>query len=373
MSIDSEFSCENIKGYAKACLDLSDYIETYIREGYTNILMPSRGAYSLYRLAIAYLLDAENNLPEIGLIYLPYTADYAKGNGNHSEQIRKFWTNVLVSILKGKNDEYIKYYKFIVEEVSSQAWIHQDLCRNYKPIINSTECFIYIDTVISGRSAANIITNFKENQLDYKAILLVDKNGTQIKPEFKKIFTQMSYEHKLVMIELPRIFTEDTGPGLGGILGIVYPDLMELAAQNIGVFRNYEVVGSGIWLLRSDIARQFWYYPRISLEAIISFLLSINRHLESTKDRNDRDSIIEDWNQELQQPHTIELLKFFKQRVCEDKITSRDTTSAIFSSIKGQLLDTSRIKDYDVSSSHVLRVYFTQDYKKELVSKLKKL
>ncbi len=372
--IETEFSNQNIIGYAKACLDLSDYIESYVRDGYTNVLMPSRGAYPFYRQAISNMIDISNNLNKIGFISLPYTADYTDGNENplHSKQIRKFWTQVLVSILNGSNNVYMKYYKYLVDSVTKQNWKKENWDDYYPTINDDTKRFIYIDTVISGSSAYDIISEFELNQLEYRAILIVDENGGRLNSIYKNELESKcdnNGERKVVLIDVPRLFTEDRGPGLGGILGIVYPDLMKLAVNHISTFQNFEIIGSGIWLLNNEIENNpAWYYPRIALESIISHLISIWREFEPEEEKN---KILMRWSSYCQENIYQQLMDVFIKNLNYYKILDKQTTETIFlpifDSLKKQHNNCGVLR-FEVSSSHVIRIFFEDKYAKQLIS-----
>lgn len=374
---ETEFSHDNIFSYARACVDLSDYIEYYVRYGYKNVLMPSRGAYPFYKQAICNLNDS-SGLPKVGFIYLPYTADYSNGNENlsYSKEIRRFWTQVLISLLKGQEDNYINYYKYLVEDVSNQRWEDKDwFC--YNPIINrdetiDTQRFIYIDTVISGSSVYDIISEFERLDLDYRGILLVDENGQKLLPKFKSFLNNLYDNHgenKIIFINVNRIFTEDRGPGLGGILGIVYPDLMMLAVSKIPTFQGFDIVGSGIWFLNDNDCESTtpdWYYPRIALESMLRIITSFLRDFKRDKRK---EITIKEFQYFIDQKIFDRLYDHFLCSIKNYNVLDQKTTNKIFSSIF-PLIQNQRegLIRYEVTSSHLIRIYLNREYANHLIT-----
>ena len=48
--LEDELTSSNVLEYAQAAIDTGIYMSTLTSEGYTNILIPSRGAYPFYEL-----------------------------------------------------------------------------------------------------------------------------------------------------------------------------------------------------------------------------------------------------------------------------------------------------------------------------------
>lgn len=229
------FNKENVYSYAKASMDLYEYLKTLDGE-YSSIVVPSRGAMPFLRNAssLNYLkLQTFENREErfafkieslkdcLGnYCVLPFSAD--PFDEFNTQSIRGFWVKVLKDLINAKKDStYLKFYRFLVEKVAHEGWYHS-LHYNLP-----NDKFIFIDTVVSGQAICEIIEHFKENDLNnFYLILIVDENGEKIKPEYRRVLDQYISMQKCTLINVKKLYTEDQGPAVSGIWSTVYPQLM---------------------------------------------------------------------------------------------------------------------------------------------------
>ncbi|MFR9680406.1 hypothetical protein [Acinetobacter sp. SEK570] len=116
---------------------------------------------------------------------------------------------------------YLKFYRFLVEKVAHEEWYHS-LHYNLP-----NDKFIFIDTVVSGQAICEIIDHFNANDLNnFYLILIVDENGEKIKPEYRRILDQYIGMQQCTLIEVKKLYTEDQGPAVSGIWSTVYPQIM---------------------------------------------------------------------------------------------------------------------------------------------------
>lgn len=229
------FNKENVYNYAKASMDLYDYLKTLDGE-YNSIVVPSRGAMPFLRNASSLnylkLQTFEKREERLALKFeslkdclsnycvLPFSAD--PFDEFNSESIRGFWVKVLKDLIDAKKDSiYLKFYRFLVEKVAHEEWYHS-LHYNLP-----NDKFIFIDTVVSGQAICEIIEHFKVNDLNnFYLILIVDENGEKIKPEFKRILDHYVGIQQCTLINVKKLYTEDQGPAVSGIWSTVYPQIM---------------------------------------------------------------------------------------------------------------------------------------------------
>lgn len=229
------FNKENVYSYAKASMDLYDYLKTLDGE-YKCIVIPSRGArpflkhasslnyYKLHTFErkeekmafkIESLSDCLNNY-----CVLPFSAD--PFDEFNSKSIRGFWVKILKDLIDAKKDSiYLKFYRFLVEKIAHEGWYHS---LNYNL---PNDKFIFIDTVVSGQAICEIIDHFKSNNLNnFYLILIVDENGERIKPEYKRVLDYYEGMQQCSLIKVKKLYTEDQGPAVSGIWSTVYPQIM---------------------------------------------------------------------------------------------------------------------------------------------------
>lgn len=237
-----EFTSENILDYARASRDLSAFIRVLNSEGYRNLVVPSRGAIPFVRAATyAYMIEGRSQAtrdarlkqkyglldsPFMRKIVLPFSADPNESRQT-SAAIREYWSRVLAAtVRRDGRDPHLTFYKFLVEKLAKRTWL--DAMGRDLP----TEKFIFIDTVISGRAICEIIEAFDQVGLaQCYFILLADKNGSKIEPQYKRIIDQLCFNARCTLIPISRMFTEDRGPGASGVWSTVYPQVLDAVQQ----------------------------------------------------------------------------------------------------------------------------------------------
>lgn len=255
------FNKENVYSYAKASIALYEYLKVLDGE-YSSIVIPSRGAVpflrharSLNHLMLHTIKDRDErwqykleSLSEISgkNCILPFSAD--PFDNLNSEAIRGFWVKVLKDLIDRKRDSiYLKFYKFLVEEVAKEGWYH-----TLGSLPN--ERFVFIDTVISGQAICEVIKHFEKNNLsDFYLILLVDEEGKKIKPEYKRILDYYKGLDKCELIYVKKLYTEDQGPAVSGIWSTVYPEIMSHLSENYDWAK--EVYGAGTFYTKVSSSR----------------------------------------------------------------------------------------------------------------------
>lgn len=233
-----DFTADNLIEYARASRSISAYIRVLMGDGYNHLVIPSRGAVPFINGASqAWRLETRshptfderlkavaelNNSPVLQKLVLPFSAD-PQDDTQTSAAIRKYWTQVLAALVRrdGK-DLRLTFYKSLVERLAKRGWL-DSLPRDLP-----TEKFIFVDTVVSGRAICEIFDAFKEAGLSQcHFILLLDADGREMKPEYKRRIDEMVREHRCTLVPVARLFTEDRGPAVSGVWSTAYPQVLD--------------------------------------------------------------------------------------------------------------------------------------------------
>ena len=108
--------------------------------------------------------------------------------------------------------------------------------------------FIFVDTVVSGQAISEIFRAFAEHGLtECHFLLLVDKQGNALKPEYKRDIDDMLFAKRATIIPVEHIFTEDEGPAMSGIWTVTFPDIMEQARKMIPELSDSKEVGAVLY------------------------------------------------------------------------------------------------------------------------------
>lgn len=234
----TDFTVDNLIGYAKAAYELSQYVRVLALEGYGQLVIPSRGAVPFVKAAqVAWRLHAsaqptfEEKIDALGeldgspffkQLVLPFSADPNEATQT-TAAIRTYWTQVLVAIVRrdGK-DPRLAFYKQLVEKLARQDWL------SCMPRDLPKDRFIFVDTVVSGRAICEIFNAFEEAGLTQcHFLLIVDAQGKEMKPQYRQIIDAMVTSQRCTLIHVHRLFTEDRGPAVSGIWSTVYPQVLE--------------------------------------------------------------------------------------------------------------------------------------------------
>ena len=361
--LENEFSYNNITKYAQACIDLATHISVLGSENYKNLLMPSRGVYPfLFHANQAKLMEeklSNNNLsfeerienarenlkfrftdsPFFkSKIWIPYTADTGnKSEDGYTLQIRESWTKLLKCMLdEDFNNPIYKLYKYIIEKEAKK-----DFDAFYKAKIVKDSGLIYLDTVISGRAAYEIIKSFSNQGItNFHALLIVDKDGNKLRGEYKNFLDKLVANGKATLIKVPRIFTEDRGPSLTGITGIIYPTIMNEITNKVDELKDSSIIGAGLWNLeisaREDQSNMNFTISNAKISTLIHARMS--------------DIIYEHQNNKMFELQQQSLIKHLSQNNMFDKNTTLHMMKPFLSET---IVGSSKI---DISSSHVIRI-----------------
>ncbi len=248
-SLEAELTDDNVLSYARAGVELGEYMGVLSQAGYDTVLLPSRGAYPLFKIAtLSNMMDMESG--RFNVVTIPFTADSEDGS-DIATQIRNYWVRVYSAMQSDDREQNLDYqfYKFVLREViglpteeESNARFSNAIKENSPiPSRNNISDFIpydtvsgktiYIDTVISGKSCCTIMDALDEHGIDYHAVLMLDKNGSKLKHPYKsKIDTKLGLR-QATTINVPRLFTEDQGPSMIGVTSVVFPGLMITAGE----------------------------------------------------------------------------------------------------------------------------------------------
>ncbi len=275
-ALEREFSPENFMAYAQACEEIAIKLEEILREpkGNVAILLPSRGALPLFNGAVLALrhLDMAGRIQlpplrcfdfvrekitpsgekKFQVLIFPFTADVNFGSlSNPSETrkiidgMRRFGAKTVLEFLKPpekRNGEEYKLFQVFLAVVEKR----RDMVDFYNQFPR-VDRFVVIDTVISGRASWTILDEWERNEIKIgqlecgakiEPILVIDANGKKIKEDFRRYIDRCQN-----CFRIPRIFTEDRGATLEGVVAVIYPDLILEAHQNLYP-QGYPLFGS---------------------------------------------------------------------------------------------------------------------------------
>lgn len=212
MSIKNDLTVSNVVAYAQACADVSDHLCYHVADGRSAVVLPSRGAYPIYKTA-DHIREYEDSVKHAHTIdIIPFTFDTCQEAKSHL--VREHWVKVLLAESSGaRNDEWDFYQKGLSQ-----------LGKKFRSEPRKYGKFVMIDTVISGQAAVEILDALERHSLDYHLILVADNNGESIKSEFRRELEKNRSRHTL--INVPRLYTEDRGPAMMGMTTLLLPDLM---------------------------------------------------------------------------------------------------------------------------------------------------
>lgn len=354
-----------------ACIELCDVLLSLKNKGYKRIVIPSRGAYPFYYGAISslHLIADLREIMEITkgdrLFLLPFTSDWGKADIEiSSSQMRKFWVKILADSIRREKTPYTIFYEMLVKIIGAKYTINTSdllLDKRFKQDNGEDEKFIFIDTAISGRAICEIIDGFNEFDLkDFYIILIVDENGSKLRPEFLSVIEKEKSKGRLKQINVERIFSEDSSPILNsGISSLVFPSLMEHAFYEIKEFHRNDFIGAGLWFVDS-ISHLKEYNPNLNgirgifhsaiFSGISEKLIGNNQFFEEILERK--------ISQALKWGNNINL---FDSKSTKQLVYDRITTRGV------KLKET-----VDVSNSHVIRINHETDEINNFVKKVNK-
>jgi len=398
MAIEDEFSDENVRGYVKACFDIAEsLVERSKKNNFNTLLIPSRGAVpffigSMYvlqclsndyedhhellgrinipKLIREYVLPAdvvpvvESDKKKVNILLCPFTADinmqpFAQDAGLEEKisvdefvnDSRRYWTKVVHALAEGKKgrakDPYLQFYLYLLKNVENRF----ELACEYENA-ERVDGMVMIDTVISGRASTTILDGFKEEKILPYSLLVIDNNGKNLKePYSAKIRTGESCGN-IKRIYVPRIFTEDRGASLEGVVGIVYPSLI-FYANGIELKKEpFFPVGAGSWyhLPKNDLHEKAFKTFCEMLKSAIN--IECSDYSECLDKSNEEKKMAES------RKKLIDILK-------SNKLLVSNHTPA-FLKLR---LPVQRIYE---TSSHVVHICFSQEISRNVVNEFKR-
>jgi hypothetical protein len=262
MQLEKLLTFDNLYSYSTAVSKVGECLYMGFSNGYSKIVMPSRGAYPFYYHGLKYYYNfCKNRKDFMGYamsfneLYLPFTADLGSNKNNqffNSSSVRRFWVKLLTDLMNNKSSPYTKYYNHLVSTIGEGLGINTFQLRPKSNFHNGQNKFLFIDTAISGQAISEIINAFDENNLEYFIILIVSNNGQSLKPEYQNKINNAIALSKLKLVYSSSIFSEDTSPILNsGIASLVFENLVDDTFNSIKEFRNNNFIGCGLWHLNS--------------------------------------------------------------------------------------------------------------------------
>jgi hypothetical protein len=260
MALEDLITPANMVSYARAAIRVARTCARLGAAGYEAMIVPSRGAVPVVQHAQSYYrailqpcmtfedrlrkLESCNRNPLHLAFHAPFTADAGPLGlkGLTTAHIRHFWARVIASIIRGDTDcAHYRWYRFVRDEICRIG--HHD---GFERHLRSGKV-VFIDTVVSGRAAVEIVDAFEaEGLTDIHYLLLLDENGARMDVRFASRLYQLEARGRATLVKLDSLFTEDQGPAVSAVWAVVMPDLMEEARQRIPAFSD-GIIGAGLY------------------------------------------------------------------------------------------------------------------------------
>lgn len=276
--------------------------------------------------------------------------------------MRLFWTKIIADTFNSEKSLYYKLYENLVNDVGNYLTINTTNLLPRGDNLERDKKFIFLDTAISGRAICEILEGFKANNLNnYCVILIAENNGNDIKPEYRSVINNEISKDKLILLGVNKIFSEDASPLFnGGISSIVFPSLMDDIYSSCTEFSINNCIGAGIWFIDSMSELINTNKNLNAIRATVAFNLhwALKKHIQGTLQGKD----IYEYNNY----YILDLAKDF------NLFEPANTKSLVFDRIykrNNNIVDKDRV---DVSSSHVIRINFEEQYVSQFIRKLKK-
>jgi hypothetical protein len=150
---------------------------------------------------------------------MPFTAQTGDQQEDlNTYQIRLNWCKILNSVINNHDDLNSRVYNVVTDMLGK----HYGHTRSR--VIKGSPALI-IDTAISGKAAVEISEALESIGFsNYKVVLAVDAMGSRLKKEYKSILLGEKRD-KFDLVYFDSLFTEDQGPALTNVFGVIYPNL----------------------------------------------------------------------------------------------------------------------------------------------------
>lgn len=380
--LEDLFEDNIVYSYGEAVYDIIDFLKDNL-SSHNTVLLPSRGSYPFYKAAkigssLANLYEFDTKVENHNVIVLPFTADYTQDFeefSNISKEIRNYWVEVYRGFVENDSNNYAtRLYKSSlnhvlgISEKKQRGKLFREKPYNfYVPQENTIDKTIFIDTVVSGRASSEILTSMIDKKLNVKPLLIADNSGKSINPQYnvEGLVNKMGGK----MIYVPKLFTEDTSPGINGATSLVFPELMAEMSnipqlQDMGI----RLPGIGTWMEQpihkfphtslDEASAQLSKYPLVGSFGLIENLIEYSYYYLLGFEKNAVEKSI----------------NVFKEKIIsqieQNELLNPQTTLYEYEIGLGFLPQ--RVLDSSVSSSHVIRANFSRQNTKDLVSELKR-
>jgi hypothetical protein len=305
MSLRDHITPASVLSYARAAISVARICDDLGQRGYKTMVVPSRGAVPVIRVAEHYqraaiqpAVSGEDRLAllrrgwsnPLGVTFhAPFTADTGPigVQALTTADIRRFWVRVIAALVRGEtNSPYYRFYRFARDRVCQVG--HHD---NFEWKIRSGK-FVFIDTVVSGQAVVEISEAFAaEGLMDIHYILLFDQNGAGVAVKYKEQLHRLRSAGRATFVYMDDLFTEDQGPAVSGVWSVVMPDLMELARAEIPAFSD-GVVGAGLYyhevMRRPDKTNEHVTVGIASLSMVLDQAMRMSAHADIVAEDIDR-------------------------------------------------------------------------------------
>jgi len=371
-SWNRRISLQYVRSYVAGAVELYETLIALEDQGYEAAVFPSRGTMPFQGLT--WNVHRSGFVEQRGptpwhhslntpfgyrTITLPFTADAPAGAIDGSAQIRDYWVRVLRAILEHDSaSAELRYYQHCVD-----ALFGFERCRGL-PLKRAGKRFVFVDTVISGQAVCEIVSSFNAHGLDdFYLILLVDENGDKLKSHYRQVLKDLESQGKAKLIYVDLLFTEDEGPAFTSTWCLSSPQLVQAAYDVMDPVSETTLVGTAISFVRVQADD--------TLDNSTSTLLgaSLNVMLSSAMGEYFAPKNIREFYTRGLERSRLELVTraIYNQLNGFDPLSTKETERIARNAIQALTsigLDRKPIglpvADVDVSSSHVVRLYFDE-------------
>jgi hypothetical protein len=369
-SWNRRISLQNVRSYAAAAVGLYETLVALEDEGYECAVFPSRGTtpfqdltWNVHKSGFVQQRGPTPwhhslNIPfGYRTITLPFTADALEGDVEGPAQIRDYWVRVLRAILEHDSaSAELLYYQHSVDVLFGF-----ERCRGL-PLKRAGRRFVFVDTVVSGQAVCEIASSFKAHGLeDFYLVLLVDENGNKLKPRFRRMLEDLVRQGRAKLIYVDLLFTEDEGPAFTSIWCLSAPQLVRAAYNVMDPAAEAALVGTAISFVRVQADD--------TLDNVTSTILraSLNAVLSNAMAEYFAPEYMRKYYTHGLERSRLELIAnaLQNQRNGRDPLSTTETLRIARNAIEARTsIGVNRkpiglqVADIDVSSSHVVRLYF---------------
>lgn len=369
-SWNRRISLQHVRSYVAAAVGLYETLVALEDQGYEAAVFPSRGTTPFQDLT--WNVHRSGFVPQRGptpwhhslntpfgyrTITLPFTADAPEDAVDGPSQIRDYWVRVLRAILEHDSaSAELRYYQHCVD-----ALFGFERCRGL-PLKRAGKRFVFVDTVVSGQAVCEIVSSFKVHGLDdFYLVLLVDENGDKLKPHYRRVLEDLERQGKAKLIYVDLLFTEDEGPAFTSTWCLSSPQLVQAAYDVMDPAAEAALVGTAISFVRVQADD--------TLDNLTSTILraSLNNVLSDAMSEYFSPEHMRNYYTRGLERSRLELVAraIHNQRNGFDPLSTTETERIARNAIEARAsIGADRkpiglpVADVDVSSSHVVRLYF---------------